>query len=250
MRHPALLLLPALFVVLPCPPALAFSDFELFAQDTTLGGGDRRYFTGSPVDGYSCAVCHRGGSEPNLQLTGLPLAGYVPGRVYEVEVSWTDPGTPHALQLELVNKAGVSPGVQLVPDGVGVDSREYCGVNNQLERATYLIEDRGRQILGVRDCRAAALHFRFTAPDDAELAFAATLVRSDSSASSEGDGVHEVAAIMHPAGPPRAGAASACSAAPYGRPGLVGFVLLSSVVALLGRRSRRADPARISGSRG
>ena len=125
--------------------ARAYSDWELFGLETTLGGGGRRYFTGSPVDGYSCAVCHQGGTEPHVQVTGLPLTGYVPGQMYDVEVSWSDPKVPHALQLELVTKGGVSPGVVLVPDGPALDPRERCGANGELERATYLIQDRGRR---------------------------------------------------------------------------------------------------------
>jgi len=75
--------------------AAAFVRIDEFTADPAaqLGGGGGRYFTGSPADGFDCSVCHtspEGYSFP-LRQKGLPLDGYVPGKVYEeITLSWPD----------------------------------------------------------------------------------------------------------------------------------------------------------------
>lgn len=174
--------------------AAAFSDYELFSADPLLSGGGGRYFTGSPVDGFGCSVCHRGGPEPQVAFHGLPAGEYVPGASYDVEVVWSEPQVPHALALEFVNPLGQAAG-QLIPLEP-VDASGRCTGEATGQPAVYMAAAEGRSILTLDDCGAANLRFRFTAPADPRVVFAASVVRSDGSETPDGDGVLEVRQVL------------------------------------------------------
>jgi hypothetical protein len=70
--------------------AHAFSEPKIYGDPAETGGGGGRWFTGSPADGYGCAVCHSGGGEVPLHITGLPVGGYVPGTEYIVKLNWPE----------------------------------------------------------------------------------------------------------------------------------------------------------------
>jgi hypothetical protein len=198
------LALAALFIALCAWPqrSHAFSNPEQFANATELGGGGGRFFTASPADGYGCNVCHRGGAAPVVQVSGLPIDGYQPGVPYTIEISWTNPKLSHALQLELLGQDGSVPGQVVLLDQTMPDARAHCGgiVTNEL--AAYERVVGTRKILGVKDCSAEVLRFRFTPANVPELAFSASVVTSNKSASVEGDGIINLHRVLRRVGEP------------------------------------------------
>jgi hypothetical protein len=190
--------------------ALAFSDPEMFGEPAEAGGGAGRQFTGAPVDGLSCSVCHRGGTEPVVSIEGLPDT-FEPGARYAVALRWEDdPDESHALQLELTSESGDHAKLEL-PDLKSLSRRSRCDGDDEGAPAVYSVEDEERSVLGVLDCGASELEFEFTAPDAPKLYFAAGIVRSDSSATADGDGVLEVRETLERSGASREN--SGCSAA-------------------------------------
>lgn len=178
--------------------ARAFSDPSQFDMEAKAGGGGGRFFTGSPRDGYACSVCHLGGEPPKIEIRGLP-AVFAPDRLYEVELRWDGEVASHALQLELVTKNGVHPSVEIEPEQV-LRAEGRCDGDPEGEAASYGIDSGGRRVVGVRDCGASRVSIQFRAPDEPELYFAASIVRSDSSGTARGDGVTDVRRVLLRAG--------------------------------------------------
>src|SRR5687767_4603827 len=61
--------------VLAAGTAHAYSAPEAYAELAYQGGGEGRWFTGSPADGFGCGVCHTpaaGQREYPLYVQGLP----------------------------------------------------------------------------------------------------------------------------------------------------------------------------------
>jgi MYXO-CTERM domain-containing protein len=202
---------------------LAFSDPAHFDAAATAGGGAGRYFTGSPLDGYTCAVCHRGGEAPRVELEGVP-ARAEPGVRYVVALRWTDPAS-HALQLELLDAAGASPRIMLDLDALPAESR--CEGASDGAPAAYLRELGERRILGVQDCGARALTFAFEVDEAGPLTLSGAIVRTDSSGTPAGDGVLELREEIG------ADATAGCSLG-EGPRGVAGWLALA--LALLARR--------------
>jgi hypothetical protein len=197
-------------------PAHAYSDPERFSADSTGGGGGGRYFTGSPVDGFACKVCHdsKDAPTPTVSVRGLPVdGGYVPGTVYDVEVSWP-PGTPSVgIQLEMVGRDGSGAGLLSLPDETTLAASCHCGGLADEAVASYLVNDGSRTIVGVRSCDAGSLRFRFTAPNTADVAFAGGLVTSDDSATAAGDGFVSLNRVLYRAGEAKPSSSGGCSVA-------------------------------------
>lgn len=189
MTRAVAFLLAALFWALPAPGA-AFSDPDLFGRPATEGGGGGRYFTGSPLDGQSCAVCHRGGTVPTVAILGLPEA-FDPGLEYQVTVRWAHPEISHSLQLELLTEQGQTP-IVTVPAAEALSPGARCSSEASGDPAVYQLQPPRRSIVGVRDCFASEVVFRFVAPDAQRLYLSASVMRSDSSGTLEGDGVFDV----------------------------------------------------------
>lgn len=229
-----------LVLALLSPPAHAFSDPTLFAAPAAEGGGNGRYFTGSPVDGLACGVCHQGGTAPALSITGLP-GELEPRRRYEVSLVWDNAVASHALQLELVDAEGAHPDTELLAlDALPSTSR--CEGDESGEPAVYLTSVGPRRIVGVQDCGASELSFAFTAPDSSALYFALGMVASDGSATASGDGVLELRTTLDQVGQAASFSGGACSfqgAPPSGAPFFV-FGLLGIGLA----RRRRSGSAR------
>ncbi len=177
------------------PRADAFSDEERFVEDSATGGGGGRYFTGSPVDGYGCAVCHRGGEEVRVQISGLPER-FVPNTTYEVQVALQDLDASHALALELVMPPGEAAGSLALPAPESVPAAQRCQAQASGSVPTTLHDVAGRQVLTLRDCGAQGMSFRWTAPEASEVTFAVGIVRSDASGTAEGDGVRELSRVL------------------------------------------------------
>jgi hypothetical protein len=195
--------------------AQAFSDTEKFALSPLEGGGGGRFFTGSPADGFTCAVCHRGGATPNAFVRGLPVDGYTPLETYEVEVTFDQLDKSHAISLELLSKDGRGAGEVELLNESELDGRSHCDQDLTLSNASYLTAAAGRTIVGLADCGAGALRFRFTAPDEPVIAFSLAMVVSDGEGDSEGDGTLHVARLLRRVGerPSPVEGAVTCSAA-------------------------------------
>jgi hypothetical protein len=232
----------ALLCAAPAARVRAFSDIERFPQSVQEGGGGGRLFTGSPADGYACNVCHLGGEEPSVIVYGLPIDGYVPGQIYDVEVAWNNAAGSHALHLEIVNEfTKRAAGRVALIDPATIDARGRCGSLPNEKPADYILEGEGRQILGSQGCGASSLRFRFMAPDLPQIVFAGSVVRAgEPQASPNGDGVQNLNRVLRRAGEPNQ-AASSCAltaAGPSGA-GLWCGVLLMLALALLLSRARR-----------
>jgi hypothetical protein len=196
------------------PRAHAFSDKERFLLPAREGGGDERLFTGSPRDAYTCGVCHAGGDAPAVVVYGLPLAGYVPGQIYDVEIAWQSASAPYALHVEIADReTGRAAGNLALLDLTAVEARARCGSQPAEERADYLLEEDNRQVLGVEGCGASSLRFRFTAPDLPQVVFAGSVVRSaEPKASPAGDGVQDLTRTLRRQGEPQPVVNSSCAA--------------------------------------
>lgn len=236
-----------LLVVLWVPGvASAYSDPALFTEGTLEGGGGGRFFTGSPVDGYSCAVCHSGGQKPFVTVIGLPLDGYDPGVTYQIDIQWNEPLEPHALALEFVTATGQGAGTLSLPAPEQVPATAHCEQNPMSDVAAYLVQSKTRNIVGTTDCGASSVRFNFTAPLDLEIAFAATVVRGDGSGTSDGDGVVELSKVLRRRGlSSTTRGATSCAAALDGTTrSSRGWLHMSGALMLTGlfqrRRIRRA----------
>lgn len=240
-RRVCLALLLGLLVVAP-GTARAFSDPELFAQPALRGGGGGRFFTGSPADGQACSVCHRGGVEPVVGVLGLPDEFDV-GAQYDVTVRWTQPEVAHGLQLELLTDATVSPRVEL-PAPELLSSGARCESSAEGDPAVYVTESAGRTIVGVRDCGASELTFRFVAPDARRIAFAASVVRSNSSGTADGDGALDLRRVLYARGQtPEASGCTLVDADGAQRSDLVLLLLVLASMVVRRRHRVSAPPA-------
>lgn len=210
MRPRAAWAAPALVAALAFPSAArAFSNPALFAAPAEQGGGAGRHFTGSPADGLGCGVCHRGGAPPRIFVEGLPEA-LEPAARYDVTLRWELPQISHAMHVELLTAGGEHPGVEL-SNAAALPPEERCEGDPDGPPAVYAADLGARRVLGVQDCGASALTFSFVAPAE-PLYFAIGAVRSDSSATPEGDGVLEHRGVLSPAGAPAEGGACAVQA--------------------------------------
>ncbi len=234
--------------VLAPTSASAFSDPLTFGKptmpktmDDPPGGGGGRYFTGSPADGYTCKVCHRGGAAPPLRILGLPLSGYVPGTSYEVTVDWPDSLQHISLELEITDEAGIGAGTVRTPPDKELQPSELC-MGTTIGAGTVL-PILNRTIMQMPDCGAQQLRFLWTAPaqDRGPVRLAGSIVSTDNMQNIDGDGVAD---IMRVIGSPRtpsdtASQITGCSVQPSAaKHGGLGFGLLLGALALFLRRRR------------
>ena len=129
--------------------AHAYSAPEAYAELAYQGGGEGRWFTGSPADGFGCGVCHApaaGQREYPLYVQGLPTErGYALAAQHQVVLSWPQfatrwselrpdpalplvPGAPLpgiGLTAELVAESGAGSGVIEI-GGPGTTLGELC----------------------------------------------------------------------------------------------------------------------------
>jgi hypothetical protein len=195
-------LLPALTLasgLLCADSALAFSDPVAFGVSTILAGGDGRYFTGSPADGYTCKACHSGGDEVKATVLGLPLAGYKPAARYEITIKWPTNAKHVALSLELTDGGGAGAGTLRLPPDAEVQTAEKCDEENGSMLAAQLAElTSGRQVINVLDCGSKSARFLWTAPstDIGPIWFSGSLVSSDHEGDPYHDGVTDFGRIV------------------------------------------------------
>jgi hypothetical protein len=70
----------------------AYSGPEGFLDGAYEGGGDGRWFTGSPADGFSCSVCHLKTNTVRqfpLYVAGVPAA-YAPATPQKIVMAWPE----------------------------------------------------------------------------------------------------------------------------------------------------------------
>ena len=220
----------------------AFSEPLLYGEATSMGGGGGRFFTGSPLDSFSCAVCHEGkGVEPpTVRLRGFPER-YEAGESYDIELEWTRPAQPHALNLEIIDTEGQPAGIIELPEGDDADEDVRCILSeDEAQRdqlAASVVEQGSRRIVSVLGCGSRALRFKFKAPKQGAIALTAGIVRSNQKQDNEGDGVLELRRIARredEVAPPVEGCASSTAQS--------GFAVLplTALALLLRRRRRRA----------
>ncbi len=228
--------------LLHCAETRAYSDPERFAAAESEGGGGGRYFTGSPADGYDCAVCHQGGVAPTVNVRGLPEDGYVPDKTYDLRLTWSNGKATHALQLEVMDRDGDHGGELELQDEDDIAASGRCDSDAEQEPAGYALPaGEVRQVLGVRACGSSSLRFRFTPADVPYVVFAGAMVRSDSSASPDGDGVISLSRVLRRAGdtdPPVVGSCAVVCARSRSR-SLPLFALLGAFSWLFLARQRR-----------
>jgi hypothetical protein len=144
----------SLAVLLACASvasgARAYSSPDAYAELPEKGGGGGRWFSGSPAEGYGCAVCHstaEGQRSFPLYVTGLPLEGYTVAEAREVVISWPEfsqrwrelkpdpmaplvPGQPvpaMGMTAEFVAESGKASGVIEIRGGTATPA-EQCEV--------------------------------------------------------------------------------------------------------------------------
>lgn len=225
--------------------AAAYSEPSLFSTPPSEGGGGGRWFTGSPSDGYTCAVCHSGGARTNLAIAGLPIDGYVPGASYEVVVDWPDAIVHVGLNAEITDETGRSAGTIQVPEGSTLDASEQCEPVGAGIPAMYLNNPSPeRVVVNVADCGAKRLRFLWTAPVEprGQLWLSGALVVADGMGTVQGDGVTDFARpITTGGGTPIASEVGGCSlSSRAGTRRHAGLwpIAVASLLMLLRRRAR------------
>jgi hypothetical protein len=167
------------------------------------GGGDGRYFTGSPADGFTCKVCHSGGKPAPLKVLGLPLAGYKTGSSYEITVDWPDDLLDVAMTLEISDDHGVAAGTLQVPPMKELLPSERCHGKDGDEGLDHV--GAGQVMLGINRvvidmpaCGARQLRFLWTAPPDDRGAVRITgsFVNGNDDKLTTGDGVTDIARVV------------------------------------------------------
>lgn len=143
--------------------AAAYSSPALYAADPTrTGGGGGRVFSGSPADGFTCAVCHTEAAPAMPDIRGWPPGAYEPGATYQIEIAW--PEEHLGVVLEVTDRAGAPLGAIRLPPNSGVIDDERCAGGS---RAAELIEvDDGRTAVAVGDCGSHLLRVQWTAPSE------------------------------------------------------------------------------------
>ena len=227
--------LAALLCALTCgiTSAYAFTEPATYFGDPSRGGGGGRWFTGSPAEGYGCAVCHVDAIDVPVSVEGLPAEGYVPGQRYDVRIAWPEFAAfaeteraqsggaplPMAVVAELVGETGEGSGTIEVASTEHAQPGELCipPLNEQAAQLFWVppgqrTEEAGIQceanalgqrcIAATRSCGASELRFQWTAPQAAQdtIWFAAGFVASDRvSGDPLGDRVREIKIPIQPA---------------------------------------------------
>ena len=214
--------------------AHAYSSFGDYIAPIEEGGGGGKLFTGTPADGYTCDVCHRGAEPSTLQIGGLPQGGYVPGQTYEITFQWPDaplhvseaPGGGEAitaprvaLMAEFTDLAGTPAGTAaLVPYVMWLESErcadgaspaaDLCRVGEAPACCSEAAPDPNgcsfpgeRSVLWMLECGARAARVRWTAPaQPVDVWFSASMLTSNAGNDVDGDGVTLRRQRLHAAG--------------------------------------------------
>jgi hypothetical protein len=172
--------------------ARAYADGAVFAEPATSGGGGGRFFSGAPADGYTCAVCHRGGGSFAPTVGGLAPDGYRPGETYTLSIEFPSAIRNVGAILEIADGTGRGAGsLELVPDGE-LEAADECRIGgNAMER----VPAPDRLVARAEVCGARRARVRWTAPATpvASLRLFASLVAADDSGDPSGDATAQIA---------------------------------------------------------
>lgn len=188
-------------------PAHAFQNPDNFVADALQAGGGGRFFTGSPVDSYTCEVCHTprqdtaGKSRKPIETAtarvyGLPETGYLPGVTYRVTVDWPDDLLRVALTMELTDREGRALGVWSEPDPATLTIADRCALMADTPTGVRVIPVAGeRAVVSAIDCGQLQITMNWTAPAFDPLApvqlpdalFSGALVASNTNGGLAGD---------------------------------------------------------------
>jgi hypothetical protein len=203
--------LPILFALLaPARHALAFSELSRFSDAVSEGGGAGRWYTGSPADGYNCAVCHADGKAVSVMVSGLPDR-YQLGATYEVLMTWPVAVERISALAEFTDEHGQGAGTVHVPSDAAMDLLEpdICqpvGLKVpavQRFAAPDFDVSNNRQVVGLTDCGGSQMRLQWTAPaqDAGTVFFSGGVVQSNHMSDLLGDGVVEIfRPVLPPAG--------------------------------------------------
>jgi hypothetical protein len=246
-------------------PAHAYSSFADYVRPIEEGGGGGRLFSGTPADGYTCDVCHRGAEGAKLDVVGLPPDGYVPGMSYEVSFRWPETAPHVALMAEFTDVAGRPTGVTALAPYATWQAGERCEEADAFPAADVcrlgdpesgccrdLDPNRdacsfpsARSVLWVLDCGSKLARVIWTAPaaGAGDVWFSSSLVTSDVNHDALGDGVTLMRRRLRVSGssPEVSAATSNCQAVPGALSRSTAWAWLSIVllvVVLLRRRMR------------
>ncbi|MCB9631915.1 MAG: DUF3570 domain-containing protein [Sandaracinus sp.] len=220
--------------------AHAFSSSSRFAAPVSgletgaWGGGGGRWFTGSPGDGFTCAVCH-GEREAPFEIAGIPDT-WEPGSEHLIEITWPadDNG---AVALEIVDADGRPVGTLAIEDDEP-DAR--CPADAPATLAWPVGE---REVVLTEACGARYQRVRWTAPSEGLEAFVYVAgVIGNRSGDPTGDAtISERFATARVGAPTPEAASLGCAAGGDGAPPFVAL-LATLVVSLARRRRARARP--------
>ncbi len=241
-------MLAGLMCCIPQAHARAFSDPIAYADPVDVGGGAGRWFTGSSADGFACNVCHTGQAGVDLVVSGLPVEGYVPGRGYEVSVTWPLFVKDLALIAEFTNEDRSGAGTLELPRADALKQPELCSAEEGGESPAAIHEAGDqRQLVSVVDCGAKLVRFRWTSPLMAAspIWFNLGFVVSNADATPAGDGVTLIARPLTSAGTPLEAdeVATGCSATRPAQASPVPWIL-PLTAAFAYRRARRRKECR------
>lgn len=225
--------------------ARAYSVADRFALAAAAGGGGGRRFTGSPADGFTCAVCHdREGAA--VELTGFPTTGYDPGETYSIDLTWPDDAAAVAFALEVVTGDGAPAGTLALPPADALEPADRCApgdVDPPPPAVQIYPTADGRAVAGADACGARRGRLHWTAPDvvAGPVWLHASAVVANASGDASGDATRSFLLSSPVTGspPPEAGVVEAgCGVAP-GRGGTHPIATLLFGAAVYARARRR-----------
>jgi hypothetical protein len=146
-------------------PARAFQNPDNFTADPTQGGGGGRFFTGAPLDAYTCEVCHRSESAPSVNVFGLPDGAYQPGALYRVTIDWPDDLARVALTMEMSDRFGRTFGTWSEPDLATLTPADQCTLTTDTPTGARILPvSADRAVISAIDCGQHQTTLNWTAP--------------------------------------------------------------------------------------
>jgi hypothetical protein len=147
------------------PPARAFQNPDNFTADPTQGGGGGRFFTGAPLDAYTCEVCHRSESAPDVNVFGLPDGAFQPGALYRVTIDWPDDLARVALTMEITDRFGRTFGTWSEPDLATLTPADQCTLSTDTPTGARILPvSADRAVVSAIDCGQHQTTMNWTAP--------------------------------------------------------------------------------------
>ena len=155
--------------------AHAYQNPDMFRGDPARGGGGDRYFTGSPLDAYTCEVCHVSESAPSIRVVGLPDTSYQFGATYHVTIDWPDDLPRVALTMEMTDRSGRALGTWLESNPAILAPADHCTLEADPPSGLRIIAHEGpRAIVSAIDCGQQQASLDWVAPSALEIPPGAT----------------------------------------------------------------------------